>query len=53
MAGGPERIAESLNELCAMGVNKLQIAFRVRSSDEFIEQTQRFGELVAPLLTAG
>ena len=53
MVGGPERIATSLNELAAMGVNKLQIAFRVRSSAEFIEQTQRFGELVAPLLSAG
>ena len=53
MVGGPERIAASLNELAAMGVNKLQIAFRVRSSAEFIEQTQRFGELVAPLLSAG
>jgi len=50
MVGGPERIAASLNELTAMGVNQLQIAFRVRSAEEFAEQTRRFGELVAPLL---
>lgn len=48
--GGPESIAASLNELSAMGVNHLQISFRVRSVEEFIEQTQRFGETVAPLL---
>jgi probable F420-dependent oxidoreductase len=48
--GGPEQLADSLNELSAMGVNHLQISFRVRSVDEFIEQTQRFGALVAPLL---
>jgi len=53
MVGGPERLAASLNELTAMGVNQLQIAFRVRSSAEFVEQVQRFGELVAPLLVAG
>ena len=50
LVGGPEQIAESLGELVAMGVNHLQIHFRVRSAREFIEQTQRFGELVAPLL---
>ena len=50
MVGGPEAIAASLNELAAMGVNKLQISFRVRSAEEFAEQTRRFGELVAPLL---
>ena len=48
--GGPERTASSLNELVAMGVTHLQIPFRVRSVAEFIEQTQRFGETVAPLL---
>jgi len=52
MAAGPEEIATSMNELATMGVNHLQIAFRVRSSQEFIEQTQRFGELVAPHLHA-
>ena len=50
--GGPEAIAASLNELAAMGVNHLQISFRVRSVAEFIEQTQRFGATVAPLLHA-
>jgi hypothetical protein len=35
-----------------MGVNHLQISFRVRSVAEFIEQTQRFGATVAPLLHA-
>jgi probable F420-dependent oxidoreductase len=50
VVGGPEQIIESMNELAAMGVNHLQISFRVRSPEEFIEQTQRFGELVAPHL---
>jgi probable F420-dependent oxidoreductase len=50
MVGGPEQITESMNELAAMGVNQLQVAFRVRSAQEFIEQLQRFGELVAPNL---
>lgn len=50
MVGGPEQIAESLRELVAMGVNHLQIRFRVRSPQECIEQAQRFGERVAPLL---
>ncbi len=50
LVGGAEQIAESLGELVAMGVNHLQVRFRVRSPQEFIEQTQRFGELVAPQL---
>jgi probable F420-dependent oxidoreductase len=50
--GGPQRIAEFCNELVAMGVNQLQISFRVRSAEEFCEQTRRFGEAVAPLLGA-
>jgi probable F420-dependent oxidoreductase len=50
MVAGPEQIIDSMNELAAMGVDHLQIAFRVRSAQEFIEQTQRFGELVAPHL---
>ena len=50
LVGGPEQIAESLGKLVSMGVNHLQIRFRVRSPQEFIEQTRRFGEWVAPLL---
>jgi len=50
LLGGPEQIAESLRELGRMGVNHLQIRFRVRSARECVEQIQRFGACVAPLL---
>lgn len=53
LVGGPRQIAESLGELVAMGVNHLQIRFRVRSPQELMEQIRRFGEQVAPLLTDG
>ena len=49
--GGPEQIAAFLQPLVDMGVNKLQVSFRVRSSAEFAEQLERFGAEVAPLLT--
>ena len=52
MVASPERIADSLRELVAMGVNHLQIPLRARSAQEFAEQTEAFGNLVGPLLNA-
>jgi probable F420-dependent oxidoreductase len=49
--GGPERIAAFCQELVDMGVDHLQISFRVRSAAEQAEQLARFGGLVAPLLS--
>ena len=48
--GGPEKIAGFCRELVDMGVDHLQVSFRVRSAEEFAEQLYRFGTLVAPLL---
>ena len=45
-----EVIAESLNEFGAMGVNQLQVRFKVRSCDELLDQMEAFGSGVAPLL---
>ena len=43
-------MAGSLRELVGMGVNHLQVRFMARSSEEFCEQTARFGTEVGPLL---
>ena len=51
LSGRGEEVAESLRELVAMGVNHLQVRFMARSSEEFCEQTARFGVEVGPLLT--
>ena len=50
LAGNAERIAGSLRELAAMGVNHLQVRFMARSVEECCDQVRAFGELVAPLL---
>jgi probable F420-dependent oxidoreductase len=50
LQGGPERVAESLDELVGMGVNHLQVRFMARSAEECCEQTARFGAEVGPLL---
>jgi probable F420-dependent oxidoreductase len=52
IAGPPERLAESLNEFAAMGVNQVQVRFKVRSCDELLDQMEAFGSGVAPLLKA-
>ncbi len=50
LAGRAERVAESLRELAAMGVNHLQVRFMARSVGECCDQVRAFGELVGPLL---
>jgi probable F420-dependent oxidoreductase len=50
LTGKPDRIAESLHEFVAMGVNQLQVRFKARSCDELCDQLAVFGSEVAPLL---
>ena len=50
ITGPPERIAESLSEFAAMGVNHLQVRFKVRSCPELLDQMEAFGAGVAPLI---
>ena len=49
-SGSPDRIAESLREFGAMGVDHLQVRFRSRSLDEAVDQIAAFGTEVGPLL---
>ncbi|MFG2532337.1 TIGR03619 family F420-dependent LLM class oxidoreductase [Streptomyces sp. NPDC048516] len=50
LSGAPERIAESLREYRAMGVDQIQVRFRSRGCDELRDQMAAFGTDVAPLL---
>lgn len=52
LRGSPDKIATSLRELAAMGVNHLQVRVMARSVGECCEQIRAFGELVGPLLNA-
>lgn len=50
VSGSPEKLAENLHELVAMGVSHLQLRFPSRSVEELCDQMAAFGDLVAPLL---
>ncbi|AKA04437.1 monooxygenase [Streptomyces noursei ZPM] len=50
LVGAPERIAASLREYAAMGVQQLQVRFRSRERAELVEQVAAFGAEVGPLL---
>ncbi|MFE1171480.1 LLM class F420-dependent oxidoreductase [Streptomyces sp. NPDC058773] len=50
LSGTAERIAESLREYRAMGVQQIQVRFRSRSRGELTDQMTAFGAEVAPLL---
>ncbi|HLG91768.1 MAG TPA: TIGR03619 family F420-dependent LLM class oxidoreductase [Acidimicrobiales bacterium] len=50
LAGPPEQLADSLRDFARMGVNHIQVRFRNRSVGELLEQMERFGAEVAPLL---
>ncbi|MFI1161457.1 TIGR03619 family F420-dependent LLM class oxidoreductase [Streptomyces sioyaensis] len=50
LSGAPERIADSLREYRAMGVDQVQVRFRSRSRVELTDQMAAFGTQVAPLL---
>ncbi|ARF55818.1 TIGR03619 family F420-dependent LLM class oxidoreductase [Streptomyces gilvosporeus] len=47
LSGAPERIAESLREYRAMGVDQIQVRFRSRSRSELTDQMAAFGSEVA------
>ncbi|MEU9113851.1 TIGR03619 family F420-dependent LLM class oxidoreductase [Streptomyces sp. NPDC048483] len=47
LCGAPERIAESLREYGAMGVDQIQVRFRSRSRSELTDQMAAFGSGVA------
>jgi probable F420-dependent oxidoreductase len=50
IAGPADKVAESLREFGAMGVNHLQVRLRSRSIDELCDQMEAFGSEVGPLL---
>ena len=50
LAGAPEKIAHVLKKFGAMGVGQVQVRLRSRSADELVEQIERFGAEVIPLL---
>jgi alkanesulfonate monooxygenase SsuD/methylene tetrahydromethanopterin reductase-like flavin-dependent oxidoreductase (luciferase family) len=50
VSGSPEKIAENLAEVTALGCSHLQLRFPSRSVDEMCDQMAAFGERVGPLL---
>ncbi|MGG2462402.1 TIGR03619 family F420-dependent LLM class oxidoreductase [Streptomyces sp. RGM 3693] len=50
LVGAPERIAASLREYGAMGVQQVQVRFRSRERAELVDQIAAFGAEVGPLL---
>lgn len=50
LTGEPEPIAARLRSYGELGVGQLQVRFRSRSADELVDQVERFGAEVAPLL---
>src|SRR5690606_37877285 len=49
--GSAERVAEHLRRFPPKGMNQLQVGFRGRDSQEVVDQVERFGAEVAPLLS--
>ena len=50
LAGPPEKLAHVLGKFQAMGVGQVQVRLRSRSAAELVEQIERFGSEVLPLL---
>lgn len=50
IAGTSEQVAESINELGALGVSHVQLRFVSRNARELSEQIEQFGSDVGPLL---
>ncbi|MFF4589013.1 TIGR03619 family F420-dependent LLM class oxidoreductase [Streptomyces sp. NPDC001388] len=50
LTGPPEALAASLRAYGAMGVHQIQVRFRCRSRSELVDQIERFGSDVGPLL---
>ena len=49
-SGSPEEIAARMSKLAALGANQIQVGFPGRSCAETIEQIERFGAEVWPLV---
>jgi len=49
-SGSPEEIAAELRQRKSLGISHMGVRFRSRSCDELIEQIERFGSQVGPLL---
>ncbi len=49
-SGSPERIAQVLRDIGSLGVQHVGVRFRSRSCTELLEQIDRFGREVIPLL---
>ncbi|MDX2649312.1 TIGR03619 family F420-dependent LLM class oxidoreductase [Streptomyces sp. PA03-1a] len=52
LTGKPQAVAESLREYGAMGVDQIQVRFRVRGAAELLDQMEAFADGVAPHLDA-
>jgi alkanesulfonate monooxygenase SsuD/methylene tetrahydromethanopterin reductase-like flavin-dependent oxidoreductase (luciferase family) len=52
LVGEPEAVADSLRISAESGANQLQVRFRSRDRLELVDQIERFGAEVAPLLGA-
>ena len=50
VSGTPEQVADALRQWAKVGVNHLQVRFPSRDADELVEQVERFGAEVGPLL---
>ena len=50
VSGSPEEIADALRQWGKVGVNHLQVRFPSRDLGELVEQVERFGTEVGPLL---
>jgi hypothetical protein len=46
LAGDVDRIRTEIADYEAMGVDQVQVRFRSRSSDEYVEQIERFAKEV-------
>lgn len=52
VAGGPDELAARLRKLTGLGANHIQVRFPARSAAETVEQIERFGAEVWPLVPA-
>ncbi len=50
LVGEPEEVAHRLRRYVSLGINQLQLQFLADSAAEYVEQMDRFGTEVAPLL---
>ena len=53
ITGKPDEIADRMRTWTGAGVNQLQMRFRSRGTAELVDQLERFGRDVVPLVAAG